>query len=131
MEGNDRLGMVMPFLMLLLVALVLPESPRWLLLAGNFDAAASVLDMCSHPHQDGKQLALVMQNDINDELAATEGVTLSSLWNVSANRLKMRAGIGVALCGAFSALTGFNTTYLTFLGVRVCLNPSSSRPFWS
>ena len=67
-----------------------------MLLAGNFDAAASVLDMCSHPHQDGNS-SPGYAKDINDELAATEGVTLSSLWNVSANRLKMRAGIGVAL----------------------------------
>lgn len=102
------IGMVLPIVLIILVIFVIPESPRWLMINGRKAEAISVLQKCSNASssEKGAQLGDKLENDIKKELEASASITWTSLFNDPLNIKKLKTGVGVAVAGSLTGVTG-------------------------
>jgi len=101
MLGIELLPAVVYFLALLTV----PESPRWLALQGNDDAALEVLGRINGPERAQLELATVKQSLAGEQQKGEE--VLSSLFR---NSMKLVLLVGISV-GRLQQITGINAVF--------------------
>ena len=106
------LGMIMPCTLIVLIKYVLPESPRWLIMNGRKDEAGIILKKCTYSGASATELVNELKNDIDQELAASAGVSWSSLFEDPLNRKKLTAGLGIAVASALTGVEGIQNYML-------------------
>ena len=88
----------MPFILILLVSYVMPESPRWLVAKGREKEAASVLSQIYPPHFPVEKIVMDIRETIEREKQAEHAVGWEVIFHPSpAFRRMLIVGIGTAI----------------------------------
>lgn len=107
-EGDQQwrtmiaLGIPMPVIFLVLVLIVLPESPRWMIQHGQIDKAAKILQDLTE--EDGVEQARLIKVEMDRENEAAKDVTWKNLFfGDKVRQKKLIAGVGTAVAQQITA----------------------------
>jgi SP family galactose:H+ symporter-like MFS transporter len=101
-------GMVMPIILMLLVATVMPESPRWLIASGYHEAASGLLQKCYAPGTDIEAIVADIATDLTLELEFSKTVSWATILCRPPPYLKRMLCVGVGVAVA-QQLTGIES----------------------
>ena len=105
----------MPFILIILVSYVMPESPRWLVAKGREKEAASVLSQIYPPYYPVGKIVLDMRETIDREKQAEHAVGWEVIFHPSpAFRRMLIVGIGTAISQQLNGIEAIQY-YMVFI----------------